>query len=377
MISLPWLSLLISFFWFALGSCLGSFLNLCANRLRREESIIWGRSHCDSCGHILGPGELIPLVSYLRQKGKCRHCGKELTVSLFWREAEAGALFLLLSRMPGPPAVLALRLACVSLLLLMAWTDRDEMQLYEVFFLPLGLLFLLLHGLTDGDFLSPLTGAGLLGGLLQLIHWRYPQGLFLAAGLAFVSVCLFAFNPENNGWDKAPVQVPLAPYFVLAGLLLRFRSVFGLMEPDRMLLCVLGLAGPGLEEGKARLGQAAGWLRRRLSPWPRQLLGVQISGDRVTLVQVRKKKKAWEVERYQELAWPERIRLALYRQQGEEPALWLQEVCAGRNRSRRHPGRSYSRSPIPRVLLPWGRNPVRTGRKKSWREPCPWPCWIP
>ena len=81
MISLPWLSLLISFFWFALGSCLGSFLNLCANRLRREESIIWGRSHCDSCGHILGPGELIPLVSYLRQKGKCRHCGKELTVS--------------------------------------------------------------------------------------------------------------------------------------------------------------------------------------------------------------------------------------------------------------------------------------------------------
>lgn len=238
MISLPWLSLLISFFWFALGSCLGSFLNLCANRLRREESIIWGRSHCDSCGHILGPGELIPLVSYLRQKGKCRHCGKELTVSLFWREAEAGALFLLLSRMPGPPAVLALRLACVSLLLLMAWTDRDEMQLYEVFFLPLGLLFLLLHGLTDGDFLSPLTGAGLLGGLLQLIHWRYPQGmgagdpklaavmglwlgpwtglqgLFLAAGLAFVSVCLFAFNPENNGWDKAPVQVPLAPYFL-------------------------------------------------------------------------------------------------------------------------------------------------------------------
>lgn len=354
MISLPWLSLLISFFWFALGSCLGSFLNLCANRLRREESIIWGRSHCDSCGHILGPGELIPLVSYLRQKGKCRHCGKELTVSLFWREVEAGALFLFLSRMPGPPAVLALRLACVCLLLLMAWTDRDEMQLYEVFFLPLGLLFLLLHGLTDGDLFSSLAGAGLLGGLLQLIHWRYPQGmgagdpklaavmglwlgpwtglqgLFLAAGLAFLSVCLFAFNPENNGWDKAPVQVPLAPYFVLAGLLLRSRSVFGLMEPDRMLLCVLGLAGPGLEEGKVRLGQAAAWLRRRLSPWPRQLLGVQISGDRVTLVQVRKKKKAWEVERYQELAWPERIRLALYRQQGEEPALWLQEVCAKR-----------------------------------------------
>lgn len=40
-------------------------------------------------------------------------------------------------------------------MLVVSWLDMDELQLYEDFFPPLGLLFLILHGLTDGDFLGP------------------------------------------------------------------------------------------------------------------------------------------------------------------------------------------------------------------------------
>lgn len=51
-------------FYGLVGSCIGSFLGLCAVRFRTEESL-WGpRSHCDSCGHPLGARDLLPLFSY-------------------------------------------------------------------------------------------------------------------------------------------------------------------------------------------------------------------------------------------------------------------------------------------------------------------------
>lgn len=57
------------------GLCAGSFANCAAWRAVHGESISRGRSHCPLCGHVLGPGELIPLVSWLAQKGRCRACG--------------------------------------------------------------------------------------------------------------------------------------------------------------------------------------------------------------------------------------------------------------------------------------------------------------
>lgn len=64
---------------FVLGAVLGSFLNCAAWRLCHGESVLRGRSHCALCGHVLGPWELIPLLSYLAQGGKCRHCGGRIS----------------------------------------------------------------------------------------------------------------------------------------------------------------------------------------------------------------------------------------------------------------------------------------------------------
>lgn len=61
------------------GACMGSFLNCMAYRIVHEESIMKGRSHCDACGHVLGAGDLIPIVSYIAHKGKCRYCGAKLS----------------------------------------------------------------------------------------------------------------------------------------------------------------------------------------------------------------------------------------------------------------------------------------------------------
>ena len=58
---------------FFLGCCLGSFADCLAMRLLSGESAFAGRSHCDSCGHVLGAPDLVPLFSsLLRRKGSGR-----------------------------------------------------------------------------------------------------------------------------------------------------------------------------------------------------------------------------------------------------------------------------------------------------------------
>ncbi len=58
-----------------LGLVMGSFLNCLAWRLVHGESVMRGRSHCAACGHTLGAGDLVPLLSWLALRGRCRYCG--------------------------------------------------------------------------------------------------------------------------------------------------------------------------------------------------------------------------------------------------------------------------------------------------------------
>lgn len=64
-----------------LGLCMGSFLNCMAWRMTHGESVLRGRSHCTSCGHALGPLDLVPVLSWAFSRGKCRYCGEHVS----WR----------------------------------------------------------------------------------------------------------------------------------------------------------------------------------------------------------------------------------------------------------------------------------------------------
>jgi len=65
---------------FALGAVFGSFLNCAAWRIAHGESFLRGHSHCPSCGHELGVRDLVPIFSWLLQRGRCRYCGTKISV---------------------------------------------------------------------------------------------------------------------------------------------------------------------------------------------------------------------------------------------------------------------------------------------------------
>lgn len=85
----------VVFFLFLLGIFIGSFLNVLVDRLPREESIIKGRSHCESCGHTLFWYDLIPLFSFLQLQGKCRYCNVSLSLYYPLVELVTGVFFVL------------------------------------------------------------------------------------------------------------------------------------------------------------------------------------------------------------------------------------------------------------------------------------------
>ena len=78
-----------------LGLCVGSFCNVLIYRIPKGEEFVRTHSHCMTCGHVLAWYELIPLVSWLVQKGKCRSCGASLSPQYPIVEGLNGGMWLL------------------------------------------------------------------------------------------------------------------------------------------------------------------------------------------------------------------------------------------------------------------------------------------
>ncbi len=85
----------MAIFIFILGTVLGSFYLVVATRLPRGEDIVKSRSYCDSCKHQLKWYNLIPVFSYVFQKGKCIYCKKKISLECLLVELIAGLGFLI------------------------------------------------------------------------------------------------------------------------------------------------------------------------------------------------------------------------------------------------------------------------------------------
>ena len=65
---------------FIIGLCMGSFLNCLEYRYINHLPLLLDRSKCDKCSHVLNIFDLIPVVSWIRLKGKCRYCGNTISI---------------------------------------------------------------------------------------------------------------------------------------------------------------------------------------------------------------------------------------------------------------------------------------------------------
>ena len=88
--------LYIIFWMFLLGSVMGSFLDCLADRLVDGQSPLNGRSHCNACGHVLLPRDLIPIISFLVSKGRCRYCKHPIPKECLLSELVMALVFLAL-----------------------------------------------------------------------------------------------------------------------------------------------------------------------------------------------------------------------------------------------------------------------------------------
>lgn len=87
--------LVFSIFIFIIGLCFGSFFNVVGYRLPNKMSIAFPPSHCTNCNHKLGKLELIPILSYIIQKGKCKNCKEKISIIYPIFELLTAVLFVL------------------------------------------------------------------------------------------------------------------------------------------------------------------------------------------------------------------------------------------------------------------------------------------
>lgn len=84
------------------------------------------RSHCEMCSHVLGFFDLIPIVSYLARRGRCKYCGKKISPTCLWGEVVLAAVFVLCTLKFAHTPYLILVLFFVSVLYIITLTDLQD-----------------------------------------------------------------------------------------------------------------------------------------------------------------------------------------------------------------------------------------------------------
>lgn len=88
------INIFIGFCIFVIGTLFGSFFSLATYRIPRHQDIVIKRSYCPTCKHKLGFFDLIPILSYIFAKGKCRYCKQKISIRYLLLEVCNGIVFL-------------------------------------------------------------------------------------------------------------------------------------------------------------------------------------------------------------------------------------------------------------------------------------------
>ncbi len=217
------------------GAVFGSFINCAAWRIAHGENFLKGRSHCAECGHVLGIGDLIPVISYLALKGKCRYCGKKISPRYMLTELFLAAAFVLLVLRYGASGEAVRYMGFAVILLGLSLVDLETYRIPNGFLIA-GIVWwavtipFVQPGLfgREGSFFQPSTlfldtGVSTLSGLL---------GGFLIAGIMLLMALVFDKVSGKESLGGGDIKL-----LFVVGLYLGFACSFF----NLILSCILGL----------------------------------------------------------------------------------------------------------------------------------------
>jgi len=183
---------------FVFGAIIGSFLNVCIYRIPEQEDIISERSHCLGCGNVLKWYELIPVLSFLIQKGHCRHCRKSLSLQYPLVEILNGLVYVLVFFRYGLTITTLLYCLCTSALIVLALID------WRTFEIPVGI----------NIFIGVL---GIINLCADIKNWLTYIFGFLAVSILFLIVY---FITKGRGIGGGDIKLMAA-----AGLLIGWQNI--------------------------------------------------------------------------------------------------------------------------------------------------------
>lgn len=237
------LGIFYSLFFFLFGAVFGSFYNVVGLRSPKKETFTTDRSYCPHCKKTLHWYELIPILSYLLQFGKCKKCKQRISPLYPVIEFSTAALFLCSYWKFGFELELLTAILFVSMLMIIFVSDIKYMVIENRILLFFAPLFVIMRVISPLDpWWSPIAGSLLAGVLVAVIIIVSRGGMgagdmklffvlgvvlgvakvmlafFLAALIgAVVGMLLIAFKMVER---KRPV--PFGPFIVIAALLAYF-----------------------------------------------------------------------------------------------------------------------------------------------------------
>jgi prepilin signal peptidase PulO-like enzyme (type II secretory pathway) len=222
-----------------LGVSMGSFAGAAAWRLRTKRDMVRDRSECESCHHKLGVWDLLPVISWLLLRGKCRYCGAPIGNTALVSEITLGLVFVVsyvywpLGFAPWQALTLfvlwLLYLVALAVLLIydarwMILPDKIVLPLVAVAFIDAALRVSLVPGAGIVDYIfyvgwGMVALAGIYGALYAVSRGRW-------VGLGDVKLAVFI--GVTLGWQKALLVFVLANVIgfivVIPGLVTRKLS---------------------------------------------------------------------------------------------------------------------------------------------------------
>lgn len=208
--------MLIGLIFFIIGLIFGSFFQVVALRLPRGESIVKPASHCEACNERLKWYDLIPIISYIIQGGKCRYCKKHISIKYPIFELLTGLSFCLCYAVFGLSTEIIIPLTLISALIIVIISDTEYMVIPdEVLFITSVAIIIekiVIYGWNDA--FSAFIG-GLFGFILMYVIKLIGDFIFKAESLGGGDIKLFFMLGLVFNFSTLVVILFLSSFFAL------------------------------------------------------------------------------------------------------------------------------------------------------------------